>query len=316
MSRAFDSHLPNAANRQGLDALLPASDKGQALSAEELLMEVARALDCVFELGDGAASELPSLWRDLVDDYAKSDCGLHGADVALRVFYAIMLCMAAMPYRDRYYRGELLSHLWRMLRDLHVVSGAATSLTVAELDNKHAADGSYDEPLRQWLDSYLGTPESLLEEIDQLLHPDDYPKLKPVPTIALTTRAEKCREELAKYRFEELPKVAPLSDKAKSLLYERMTENAAFGTAMLDELGLHEHLKKSYGLTNPQLEQACSAALGGSSATYKKYYASLTSGNPESYKHQNAYKHKSAAVDYINELMNASTLSNDTLPAS
>lgn len=271
------------------------------LAAEDLFQNTAWLLEHIFENGSEAIDELPLLWRDITDET--------GEQGATMTFTAAALALAAMPYRDGFYRIDAQMAMRKIIaRQLAPQEGSNISLSPTPQPTSDVCTcvsqkaTAYEEDLRQWLDRFCESDESLTANIHRTLYPEKELVLPTPQTIPLTTKAQKCQDTLHMYRFEELPMVKGLDDRACANLYERITQDAAFGMAMFHQLGFFGHCLKQYGLPIKQLTRICAEALGSNKSTCEKYYYSLNSDS-QAYDKHNAKVHLPQAKEYCEKLL-------------
>lgn len=271
------------------------------LSAEELLQTTAQTLENIFESGGEAIGELPLLWHDIQDDTDNRGAAM--------TFTAAALALAAMS--DEFYRLDVQTAMTERLLQHHrlrtltpaAIDEATTCARIAETVAGEVAEmaAPYDKHLRQWLENFCENDHSLTEDIHNTLHGQMEQQLPAARTIPLNNKQTSCRKLLALYTFEKLPMLINLDDEQKAEIYRRLCTDAAYGAAMLQHLGFHQHLKESYGCNSSKIQEVCAAAVGCAKSTYTKYYSSLQPASNGNYEKNDASIHtESVRQDYKN----------------
>lgn len=109
------------------------------------------------------------------------------------------------------------------------------------------------------------------------------------PTPKLTIAAEKFKNTVNSFCFEELPLVKDLNPKQLAELIESIVKDSCYAAAMLNHLGYYELLKDKYQYSNSNIIRHCAEALGCAESTYKKYFYSMNKkSESDAYERHNA----------------------------
>lgn len=121
----------------------------------------------------------------------------------------------------------------------------------------------------------------------------------------MPTNAQIFYEEVQKYNFTNLPKMAAISGNKQSILITKtLSHDMPYVIAMLDYLGYPKYLKDNYRLNKEQIYKHVATALGVSNRQVKGNFLVLKEGSNENTTRYSAFQFKTAVKDDYETLIN------------
>lgn len=143
-------------------------------------------------------------------------------------------------------------------------------------------------------------------------HIEAEPQIQTEPSLDLNVDVEKMPtnaqiffEEVQKYNFTSLPKMAAIKGNKQSILITKtLSHDLPYVIAMLDYLGYPKYLKDNYNLNKEQIYKHVATALGVSNRQVKGNFLVLKEGSNENTTRYSSFQFKTAVKDDYETLIN------------